>query len=209
VEVTRGAAVDLGTGWVDDARRVLAAAFATDPTVRYVCDAGSGAFERRLHALYALLVRVQIESGEPRLGVFESDRLVAVCHLLRPTARIPLRLEAMHAIQIVWGLGPGALVRGGRFARAVAGCHPATPHYYVVSIGVDPASQGHGHGGVLLRAVHERSEVDPRSAGVALDTQNPRNVDLYARFGYRVTREGDIGPLHSWCMFRPNQRTTP
>jgi len=206
--VTRGAAVDLGTGWVDDARRVLAAAFATDPTVRYVCDAGSGAFERPLHALYALLVRLQLESGEPRLGVFESERLVAVCHLLRPTARIPLRLEAMHAIHIVRGLGPGALVRGARFARVAARCHPATPHYYVVSIGVDPASQGHGHGGVLLRAVHERSEADPRSAGVALDTQNRRNVALYERFGYRVTREDDVGPLHSWCMFRPNARAS-
>jgi ribosomal protein S18 acetylase RimI-like enzyme len=114
----------------------------------------------------------------------------------------------MHAIQIVWGLGPGALARGARFARVAARCHPATPHYYVVSIGVDPASQGHGHGGVLLRAVHERSEVDPRSAGVALDTQNPRNVALYERFGYRVTREDDVGPLHSWCMFRPNARAS-
>jgi len=204
--MTRAAAIDLGRGRVDEARRVLAAAFASDPTIRYICDAGSDAFERRLHALYASLVRLQLESGEPRLGVVHGGRLVAVCHLLRPAARMPLRAEAMHALRLAWRLGPSALARGARFARAAARCHPATPHYYVVSIGVDPASQGRGHGGVLLRAIHERSEADPRSAGVALDTQNPRNVTLYERFGYRVTREEDVGKLHSWCMFRSNAR---
>jgi len=204
--MTEQAAIDLGRSWVDDARRVLIAAFASDPTVRYVCDAESDAFERRLHALYASLVRLQLASGEPRLGVVHGGSLVAVCHLLRPAARMPLRAEATHALRLAWRLGPGALARGARFARAVARCHPATPHYYVVSIGVDPACQGHGHGGVLLRAIHERSDADPTSAGVALDTQNPGNVALYERFGYRVTREEDIGPLHSWCMYRSNAR---
>lgn len=202
--MTGQATIDLGRGWVDDARRVLAAAFASDPTIRYVCDAESDAFERRLHALYASLVCLQLESGEPRLGVVDGGRLVAVSHLLRPRVRMPLWADATHALRLAWQLGLGPLVRGARFTRAAARCHPATPHYYVVSIGVDPASQGHGHGGVLLRAIHERSEADPASAGVALDTQNPRNVTLYERFGYRVTREEDVGPLHSWCMFRPN-----
>jgi ribosomal protein S18 acetylase RimI-like enzyme len=205
--MTEQAAIDLGRSWVEDAWRVLVAAFASDPTVRYVCDAESDAFERRLHALYASLVRLHLQSGEPRLGVVHDGSLVAVCHLLRPAARMPLWAETMHALRLAWRLGPAALVRGARFARAVGRCHPATPHYYVVSIGVDPACQGHGHGGVLLRAIHERSDADPASAGVALDTQNSRNVTLYERFGYRVTREEDIGPLHSWCMFRSNGRT--
>jgi len=204
--MTGQAAIDLGRGWVDDTRRVLVAAFASDPTIRYVCDAESDGFERRLHALYASLVRLQCDSGEPRLGVVDGGSLVAVCHLLRPAARMPLWADATHALRLAWWLGPGALMRGARFVRAAARCHPATPHYYVVSIGVDPARQGHGHGGVLLRAIHARSEADPTSAGVALDTQNPRNVTLYERFGYRVTGEEDIGPLHSWCMFRSNAR---
>jgi ribosomal protein S18 acetylase RimI-like enzyme len=205
-EMTGESAADLGGGWVDDARRLLAAAFASDPTVRYVCDAGSDAFEQRRYTLYASLVRLQLDSGEPRLGVIHDGRLVAACHLLRAAARVPLWAEAMHVLRLTWGLGPSALARGFRFTRAEARCRPAKPHWYVVSIGVDPNSQGHGYGGALLRAIHERSEADPTSAGVALDTQNPRNVGLYERFGYRVTREEDVGPLHSWCMFRPSSR---
>ena len=34
------------------------------------------------------------------------------------------------------------------------------------------------------------------------DTETPRNVSLYERFGYRVTRKSAIGPLTSWWMFR-------
>jgi ribosomal protein S18 acetylase RimI-like enzyme len=202
--MTGQGAIDLGWGWVDDSRRVLAAAFASDPTIRWICGAGSDAFERRLQALYSSLVRLQVESGQPRLGVVDGGRLVAVCHLQRPRVRTSLRAEARHALRLARLLGLGALVRGARFTRVAARCHPETPHYYVVSIGVAPASQGCGHGGVLLRAVHERSAADPSSAGVALDTQNPQNVKLYERFGYRVTREDTVGPLCSWGMFRPN-----
>ena len=203
---TEDAAIDLETGWVDDARRLLAAAFANDPTVRYVCDAESEAFNRRCYALYRSLVRLQLESGEPRLGIVHGGRLVAACHLLRPAATVPFWAEAMHALRLAWVLGPSGLMRGARFTRAQARWHPPEPHWYVVSIGVDPASQGQGYAGVLLRAIQQLSEADPKSSGVALDTQNPRNVPLYERFGFHVTREEEVGPLHSWCMFRPNGR---
>jgi ribosomal protein S18 acetylase RimI-like enzyme len=206
-KMTGAAAIDLGTEWVEDSRRLLAAAFKSDPVVRYVCDAASEAFEERRHALYASLVRLQVESGEPRLGVVHDGRLVAVCHLLRPAARMRLWAEAMHALRLLWKLGPSALVRGAHFVRVAARCHPVTPHWYVVTIAVDPASRGQGYAGVLLRAIHERSEDDPGSTGVALDTQNPRNVTLYERFGYRVTREEDVGPIHSCCMLRPDTRS--
>jgi ribosomal protein S18 acetylase RimI-like enzyme len=204
--VSEETVVDLGTEWLDDSTQLLIAAFKGDPTVRYVCSAESNAFDRRRCLLYESLVGLQLESGEPRLGIISGQRLVAVCHLLRPGSKVPLGLQWRHAIRVVRGLGPGALLRGARFTRAEARCRPADPHWYLVSIAVDPACQGRGHAGRLLQAICERSEGDPGCQGVALDTQNRRNVSLYERFGYRVTHEQDVGPLRSWCMFRPNRR---
>jgi len=198
--------VDLGTEWLDDSTQLLIAAFKGDPTVRYVCSAESSAFERRRCSLYKSLVRLQVESGEPRLGIISGQRLVAVCHLLRPGSKVPLHLQWEHAVRVLRGLGPGPLIRGARFTHAEAQCRPADPHWYLVSIAVDPVCQGHGYAGRLLQAICERSEADPASRGVALDTQNRRNISLYERFGYRVTHEQDVGPLRSWCMFRPNRR---
>lgn len=205
-DVSEEAVVDLGAEWLDASTQLLIAAFKDDPSVRYVCNSGSAAFERRRRLLYESLVRLQLESGEPRLGIIRGQRLAAVCHLLRPAAKVPLRFQWKHAVRVLRGLGPGALMRGARFTRAEEKCRPAYLHWYVVSIAVDPVYQGHGYAGRLLQAIRERSEADPASHGIALDTQNRRNVSLYERFGYRVTHEQDIGPLRSWCMFRPTRR---
>jgi ribosomal protein S18 acetylase RimI-like enzyme len=205
-DISEEAVVDLGTAWLDESTQLLIGAFEGDPTVRYVCSAESTAFERHRCLLYKSLVRLQVESGEPRLGIISDQRLVAVCHLLRPGSTVPLRLQWKHAVRVLRGLGPGALIRGARFILAEAKCRPADPHWYLVSIAVDPMCQGHGYAGRLLQEICEGSETDPACHGVALDTQNRRNVSLYERFGYRVTHEQDVGPLRSWCMFRPNHR---
>jgi GNAT superfamily N-acetyltransferase len=62
------------------------------------------------------------------------------------------------------------------------GYHPAEPCWYLPLIGVDPARQGRGHGGALLRHAVERCDRDGRPA--YLESSNPRNIPLYERHGF-------------------------
>jgi ribosomal protein S18 acetylase RimI-like enzyme len=80
--------------------------------------------------------------------------------------------------------------------------HPvAPPHWYLAFLGTDPSAQGQGLGSAVLRPVLEQCDSD----GVAayLESSKERNIDFYARHGFRV--EGELrlprGPL-VWPMWR-------
>jgi hypothetical protein len=49
-----------------------------------------------------------------------------------------------------------------------------------------------------------RSQAVRAAAGVPafLGTSNERNLALYERFGFLVSEEFDVGPVHVWAMLR-------
>jgi len=80
--------------------------------------------------------------------------------------------------------------------------HPREPpHYYLAMLGTDPDHQGQGLGSALMRPVLERCDVD--GVGALLESSKERNIDFYARHGFRVTREIRLprGP-RMWQMWR-------
>jgi ribosomal protein S18 acetylase RimI-like enzyme len=78
---------------------------------------------------------------------------------------------------------------------------PAPPHWYLATLGTEPAVQGRGIGTAVLMPVLE--ECDRDGVGAYLESSKERNVDYYARFGFRVTRELRLprGP-RVWLMWR-------
>jgi ribosomal protein S18 acetylase RimI-like enzyme len=82
---------------------------------------------------------------------------------------------------------------------------PKSPHYYLGMIGVLPGRQGLGYGRLLIDHLHEAADHDPTATGVCLNTENPNNVPFYRHLGYEVIGEADVGPLHTWSMFRPSR----
>jgi len=72
--------------------------------------------------------------------------------------------------------------------EALGEAHPSQPHWYLPLIGVDPAKQGSGLGGALLRAVLNRCDREGMPA--YLESSNPRNITLYERHGFQ--RRGEI-----------------
>lgn len=80
--------------------------------------------------------------------------------------------------------------------------HPSSPPYWYLSLlGTDPDAQGHGFGSAVLQPVLERCDSD--CVGAYLESSKPRNLDFYARFGFRVTDELVLpqGPK-MWPMWR-------
>jgi GNAT superfamily N-acetyltransferase len=92
------------------------------------------------------------------------------------------------------------LVAAGWFA--VERRHPAAPaHYHLAVLGTDPGHQGRGLGSALLGPVLERCDRD--GVGAFLESSKERNIDFYARHGFRVVDELRLprGPS-VWTMWR-------
>jgi GNAT superfamily N-acetyltransferase len=75
-------------------------------------------------------------------------------------------------------------VDGPRVMEEMAGYHPREPHWYLPLIGVDPAHQGKGLGGALLR--HAAALCDRDGVPAYLESSNLRNVPFYERHGFEV-----------------------
>ena len=76
------------------------------------------------------------------------------------------------------------------------------PHYYLLTLGTSPRSQGKGSGGRLLRTMLGRADAQRRA--VYLETQRPENLPVYERFGFTIASETLIPRigLRNWGMMR-------
>ena len=85
--------------------------------------------------------------------------------------------------------------------------HPADRHWYLETMGVDPAVQRHGLGGRLLEPVLEMADRD--GVDCYLETADPRNADYYARHGFVVENPAlqlvPNGPAHMAMRRRPRR----
>ena len=130
-------------------------------------------------------------------------RLAGVALLLPPHVRdFPLSavVAAVLTTPSLWR--PRALSRHFGVASSVAAHRPRLPCWTLVSLGIKPADQHHGHGSSLLAHVLQWL---PTGSTVCLETDNERNLPLYLRFGFTITSEfvADEGKgPRTWAMLR-------
>lgn len=86
--------------------------------------------------------------------------------------------------------------------KSIVSVRTKRAHHYLIFIGVDPAHQGKGFGGMLLEHIHSLVDQNPDSSGIGLDTENLANVHLYERFAYKLTATKVLGPVKIYNMFR-------
>ncbi|MGF1674385.1 MAG: GNAT family N-acetyltransferase [Rivularia sp. (in: cyanobacteria)] len=101
-------------------------------------------------------------------------------------------------------VGKEAMMRIEAYSNLKNANKPCSPHFYIKALGVHPQSQGKGIGSALLSQIHQMSEEDSNSQGVALDTQTSDNVTYYQRFGYRISTTAKLENVENWFMFRLN-----
>jgi len=78
--------------------------------------------------------------------------------------------------------------RAAAYGRALEGARPKEPHWYLKAIGVDPAWQGRGVAGLLLRSRLQACDAGGQPA--YLEVSQPDGAALYERFGFQ--RTGDL-----------------
>lgn len=65
--------------------------------------------------------------------------------------------------------------------------HPKEPHHYLQVIGTDPAKQGKGFGGVVMRK--QLAIADAAHLPAYLESSKTTNIPIYQSFGFELTGE--------------------
>mmetsp|Transcript_134160 Transcript_134160/g.258219 ORF Transcript_134160/g.258219 Transcript_134160/m.258219 type:complete len:256 (+) Transcript_134160:89-856(+) len=87
------------------------------------------------------------------------------------------------------------------------------PHYYISVVAVDPASQGQGLGGLLMRFVSKLA--DEKGLMCYLEAAGEKNPAIYKRYGYEIVGKGEFsckddpdnsGSIPVAAMIRPAKK---
>lgn len=185
---------------------VLCRAFDRDPHINWIVRQDTRRDDALRQLFRLLLTELMGRDGE----VIASTDLKAVAIWFPPSAwnldwltqaRLGMRFAAISGWKNLPGRAYGL--------NAMESKHPASPHYFLQTIGVDPSVQGEGYGAALLTAVLQRGDAAGRP--IYLETGNPDNVRFYGKYGFRVVAETALrrGPT-LFQMIRPaafeNQR---
>src|SRR5262245_49816962 len=181
---------------------VLARAFHDDPMFTFSVDS-SAERARLLPAYFAAVLR----SGF-RYGAADAAEGLAGAAIWLAPGNAPLtvpRLAETGVLQALMAFGQAGFepfrAVASRFEEARRRAVPV-PNWYLMVLGVDPASQGCGVGGQLLRPVLDRA--DAAGLPCTLETVNEQNIPFYERHGFRVTIHGELtdGAPPFWSMAR-------
>ncbi len=84
--------------------------------------------------------------------------------------------------------------------------HPKPPNWYLQAVGTDPAQQGKGFGGVVIR--HHLARADEKGEACYLESSKRANIPIYEKLGFVVTGEitipkrGKSQDVTIWPMWR-------
>lgn len=186
----------------EPAVHLLARAFRDSPLERSVAE---GNAERRLRGnVYGKRALLKSAAGAAHiLGAFQGRAAAQPVAVLLAAAphRYPFPMPGFwQQVSCLFGQGVRVARRWAEVYQALEAVHLREPHWYLSLLGVDPRSQGKGHGSRLLAFWLER--VDRESWPSYLETDRPENLPFYERAGFGVTTEVEVLGVRVWCMAR-------
>jgi ribosomal protein S18 acetylase RimI-like enzyme len=186
------------------ARDVLAKAFGDYPLVRALFPDG----RRRARALswyVGCALRYCMRYG----GVYTAGAGKGVAAFLRAGNRFTYRrLIAAGFLPGPFRMGFAAfwqLMKNDVYAGTMRDRFAPPGFWYLWFVGVDPAAQGAGVGGALMRRFAET--LDAEGAPCVLETHRHENLAFYRTHGFEPVWEGDVpsSRLPLWILVRPSR----
>ncbi len=177
----------------DPLSQTLARAFHDDPLICFLLND-----KTRMQRLFRLLFKI----GAP-YGACDVTTGYEAAALWRPPNQwhIPFWQYIVNGVEFlsVFGAAGAAHVTG--VMDHIEKQHPHEPHWYLQAIGTDPAKQGMGFGGVVMRPQLAKADAAHRPA--YLESSKESNIPIYQSFGFEVTGEIKVpdGPT-LWSMWR-------
>lgn len=196
-----------GPGDVDDIVAMLVRAFDDDPVTNFMFPV-----DRRRRRALAKFFTIQITREYLQAGeVWTVPDRAGAAVWGPPSKRRPKPSDGLHLLPVA-----PYLFAGGRRALPcirtlveIERRRPRTPHWYLATLGTEPARQGTGIGSALLRAV--LAQVDEAGMPAYLESSKERNVGFYAHHGFEVVDELTVfgGGPKMWLMWRTPRPPAP
>lgn len=191
---------------LDEAARVLAEAFSSDPV-------WGPAFpqhpERLAHAAahWRMLTAQSIRYGESRVAVADDGTMLSVAVWFPPGAEeMSEQDEPVYERLLRESIGDAAAEHILSFGPIFAGGSPEGDYAYLSLLGVASAARGHGYGMRLVQA--SLDDYDRRGIDTYLESSNAANDARYERLGYQPqTRLEFPGGVPVQTYFRAAPRT--
>lgn len=186
----------------DAAAATLARAFIDDPLICYLLP-GEATRPTKMPRLFKLLFKL----GLP-YGCCDVTSDLGAVALWRPPNRweIPYWQYITNAREFLGLFGVGGALKVMSTMEVIEKRHPHEPHWYLQAIGTDPAKQGKGYGGVVIR--RQLAAADDARVPAYLESSKANNIPIYQSFGFEVTGEINLpdGPT-LWPMWRKAKTT--
>lgn len=191
IEISR-----LDTGDLAEAADLASKAFISTPLVKAVM---LGAGEKQRLALRSGMKRLLGHPGGEVWVAKQETQMVGVIRMAKwpDCQKVAMPLFAVPFAFLSVGR---AAVNVYRFRNAWSRFDPKQPHCHLDPLCVLPGFQGRGIGSSLLTRFNEI--VDRQQMDAYLETDQPDNVRLYERFGFRVKETADVLGVPNWFMWR-------
>ncbi|MGB6295371.1 MAG: GNAT family N-acetyltransferase [Rivularia sp. (in: cyanobacteria)] len=183
---------------------IFSNAFENYPLMKFMFG---NSYKKSIKHLIQLMCDKAFIDDELLIGGFVEGELQGVASITPPqndndkeVENTATSLEEIFAAAI----GEEALMQIEKYSNIKKANKSSSPHFYINTLAVNPQSQGKGIGGAILSEIHQMSEQDDDSQGVALDTQTEKNVGYYQRFDYIVSNTAQLENVKNWFMFRRN-----
>lgn len=183
--------IRLHKGQLAAAAEMLARAFLNDPKMaHFVRD------ESRREAISRHILEFELRYGMRYGEVYATSPGMEGVAVWLPSAKAEitfLRAMLVGALKLRRDIGPANLQTVLDFSDYVDRVHRkcvSVPHWYLFFIGVDPAHQGKGYAGRLIRPMLAR--LDREGLPCYLVTENEKNVALYEHYGFAVVDRSTV-----------------
>lgn len=189
---------------------LISSAFAQDPLFLHLF--GNPQLDRRaknkVSAFVSFMFDKSFSCNEEVWGIFENENLLGTYLIEKPQLNKLQNIKSivftiMYSILLMTRISGKTLNLLNSYMRITRSAAPSLTHHYLIMIGVDPEAQGKGLGTAILLHLLNMVNEDDTSQGVALDTENKENINLYRRLGFTMSRETQLNHVSVYCMFYP------
>ncbi|MFA9456768.1 GNAT family N-acetyltransferase [Halalkalibacter sp. AB-rgal2] len=185
---------------------VMVNAFENDPLLQHVFSQlnHNDKQKKRMVAFFRFIFDQSFLFSEEGWGIFEDERLVGAYivqspskksnHIGRDTCQLIL-----FAFTLLLKIGFRSFLRLNDYFVSTRKDSMLRYHYLIV-IGVSVGMHRRGIGRMMLNHLVDEVKADDKSIGIALDTENTRNVAIYERVGFKMAKVIQSKGLPIYCM---------